>query len=115
MKAVSTPGNSAIRESCRLVLVSDSGATTHSIAAVSAILQSLLFRSAAGATLALALDADPCSDHARPAWVSQWDLPAHPERSEARRGRMVRCLACCWRADPPSIEHAAGRAGTVGF
>jgi hypothetical protein len=36
------------------------------------------------ATMARALHADACRDHAMVAWVVMWDLPAHPNRYAAR-------------------------------
>jgi hypothetical protein len=36
------------------------------------------------ATLARALHANACRDHALVAWVVLWDLPAYPERYAAR-------------------------------
>jgi hypothetical protein len=36
------------------------------------------------ATMARALHADACRDHALVAWVVLWDLPAYPERYAAR-------------------------------
>jgi hypothetical protein len=35
-------------------------------------------------TMARALHADACRDHALVAWVVLWDLPAYPERYAAR-------------------------------
>src|SRR6476469_4614309 len=35
-------------------------------------------------TMARALHADACRDHALVAWVVLWDLPAYPERFAAR-------------------------------
>ena len=36
------------------------------------------------ATMARALHADACRDHALVAWMVLWDLPAYPERYAAR-------------------------------
>ena len=36
------------------------------------------------ATMARALHADACRNHAAVAWVVLWDLPAYPERYAAR-------------------------------
>ena len=36
------------------------------------------------ATMARALHADTCRDHALVAWVVLWDLPAYPERFAAQ-------------------------------
>src|SRR5690242_4180040 len=36
------------------------------------------------ATMARALHADACRDHALVAWIVLWDLPAYPERYAAR-------------------------------
>jgi hypothetical protein len=35
-------------------------------------------------TMARALHADACRDHAAVAWAVLWDLPAHPDRYAAR-------------------------------
>ena len=51
-------------------------------------------------TMARALHADACRDHALIAWVVLWDLPAYPERYAARLG--WRGQSGC-RLNPPEV------------
>jgi hypothetical protein len=51
------------------------------------------------ATMARALHADACRDHAIVAWAVLWDLPAYPERFAARLATGCQALSYLLLAD----------------
>src|SRR5690349_3433041 len=74
-------------------------------------------------TMARALHADDCRDHALVAWVVLWDLPAYPERYAARLATsgpapspyllLADTLAGIWAMLPPGLVRSERMPGDL--